>query len=1062
MNGNDFKSLTENRQNWVEANKANGFDEGITNLLTELYPDNAHFIYELLQNAEDANATEVKFELLDDELHYSHNGKDFTLEDVEGITSIGNGTKANDINKIGKFGVGFKAVFAYTTTPQIYSGQFAFEIDDLVVPNPISPMTNRDDTLMIFPFNHHTKDKQKAYHEIKVGLEKLQDNTLLFLSNIRRIDFTIDNIPYFIKRDENKEKITIINSRRGSMTHWLRFKKYLNESDKLYVSIAYRFDEEQQHLQPIDGQVSIFFPAEKEQSNLKFHIHAPFASTVARDSIKDLEENEELLKMIAQLADESLLNIRDRGLMNYRFMNVLPIDEDNLSDFYKPIQETYNTAFKKKSLLKTHNNSYQPAQVCMIAPPKTVQDLMNTNIFMEIINQVAGFAYNTNLYRRLSNLKKIYWLRPLNRKTHERARKFLLSLGVQEINSKIVSKLFNDLIEYGGDFSFLQENSDEWFMKLYIFLYRSYVRGDFYCQYEDRSRRIIKLIDGSMNESGDQCYFYDAPFSDYPIVHNKFKEDEEAYKFLEMLGTKEIEEKEKIEAELIEKYTKNFPDKETHLHDVRRWIEYFDNGGEIDFFQNYNCFLARNAQNELLWKQPAQIYIDEPVKKTGLRALIDLPDVYVIDSIYSKLDNNELKLLYHFLIQLEAKATLLIFEEKNRFYAENEYVQNNFQTLRRKVYRERESKKVDFADFYFQTGLVQKSKDDLNVSLLIWNRMRNIRPEQLIAKFKPNDKVGYVTTDSALIVELKEKYFIPDKDGNFHRPQDISQNMLPEEFVYDNRNGWLTAIGFGENVRKSQEEYKEKDRIAKEISGLSFDKLEKAKKAGVTDEDLERLIEEKEAKKLRESMSTNQGSGESAPFAQSLDDSAIITDDEKHQENIRKSNAKNTNKFTKASTSYQRQDQKPLKEIEDFLYKEYEGHCQICGDTFADKGRNVFKTKSLNVGKNRDVNRKGNSLSLCHKHHEIFNRDLHKYLFLETIQDKNLDILYIEEHFDKYDFVGKDDINTDRDAFYMLDDEDEFMRDEVYFFPIRLFGKDEYIKFTKAHIMEFIEVWNEN
>jgi hypothetical protein len=81
---------------------------------------------------------------------------------------------------------------------------------------------------------------------------------------------------------------------------------------------------------------------------------------------------------------------------------------------------------------------------------------------------------------------------------------------------------------------------------------------------------------------------------------------------------------------------------------------------------------------------------------------------------------------------------------------------------------------------------------------------------------------------------------------------------------------------------------------------------------------------------------------------------------------------------------------------------------------------------------------------------------------LETIQDKNLDILYIEEHFDKYDFVGKDDINTDRDAFYMLDDEDEFMRDEVYFFPIRLFGKDEYIKFTKAHIMEFIEVWNEN
>ena len=1062
MNGNDFKSLTENRQNWVEANKANGFDEGITNLLTELYPDNAHFIYELLQNAEDANATEVKFELLDDELHYSHNGKDFTLEDVEGITSIGNGTKANDINKIGKFGVGFKAVFAYTTTPQIYSGQFAFEIDDLVVPNPISPMTNRDDTLMIFPFDHHTKDKQKAYHEIKVGLEKLQDNTLLFLSNIRRIDFTIDNIPYFIKRDENKEKITIINSRRGSMTHWLRFKKYLNESDKLYVSIAYRFDEEQQHLQPIDGQVSIFFPAEKEQSNLKFHIHAPFASTVARDSIKDLDKNEELLKMIAQLADESLLNIRDRGLLNYRFMNVLPIDEDNLSYFYEPIQNAFIKAFKEKPLLTTRDNTFQISSVCFLPPPEEIQEFIDGDTLIEIANHIPPFI--NILQIKLSSVQKIYWLFPTQGKKDERARRFLRSLGVGEITTKVIAKLFNDLICRADNLDFLAKKSDSWFIQIYAFLYQFYLHNGFDCQ-DDKVRRIIKLIDGSMNESGDQCYFYDAPFSDFPIVHNKFKEDEEAYKFLEMLGTKEIEEKEKIEAELAEKYTKNFPDKETLLHDVRRWIEYFDNGGEIDFFQNYNCFLANNAQNELLWKQPVQIYIDEPVKKTGLRVLSDLPNVYIIDSVYSSLSYNKLDSLYRFLTHLNANIEIQIFKENGTDYFcrnMNKYVCDNLQALRRQVYGEKLTKKVDFVDYHFQTALVQKSKDDFNVSLLIWNRMRNIRPEQLKAKYKPNDKVGYVTTDSALIVELKEKYFIPDKDGNFHRPQDISQDMLPEEFVYDNRNGWLTAIGFGENVRKSQEEYKEKVRIAKEISGLSFDKLEKAKKAGVTDEDLERLIEEKEAKKLRESMSTNQGSGESAPFVQSSDDSAIIADDEKHQENVRKSNAKNTNKFTKASTSYQRQDQKPLKEIEDFLYNEYEGHCQICGDTFADKGRNVFKTKSLNVGKNRDVNRKGNSLSLCHKHHEIFNRDLHKYLFLETIQDKNLDISYVEEHFDNYDFVGKDDINTDRDAFYMLDDEDEFMRDEVYFFPIRLFGKDEYIKFTKAHIMEFIEVWNEN
>ena len=42
------------------------FDEdysGIRGIVEELYPDRAHFIYELLQNAEDAGATEASFEL---------------------------------------------------------------------------------------------------------------------------------------------------------------------------------------------------------------------------------------------------------------------------------------------------------------------------------------------------------------------------------------------------------------------------------------------------------------------------------------------------------------------------------------------------------------------------------------------------------------------------------------------------------------------------------------------------------------------------------------------------------------------------------------------------------------------------------------------------------------------------------------------------------------------------------------------------------------------------------------------------------------------------------------
>ena len=49
----DFQELKQNRSDWVDINRKNNFEQGIINLLTELYPDNAHFVYELLQNAED-------------------------------------------------------------------------------------------------------------------------------------------------------------------------------------------------------------------------------------------------------------------------------------------------------------------------------------------------------------------------------------------------------------------------------------------------------------------------------------------------------------------------------------------------------------------------------------------------------------------------------------------------------------------------------------------------------------------------------------------------------------------------------------------------------------------------------------------------------------------------------------------------------------------------------------------------------------------------------------------------------------------------------------------------
>ena len=86
-------------------------DCGIRNIVEDLYPDRVHFIYELLQNAEDKGATEACFILEKEMLVFEHNGRAFSEVDVRGITNIGNSN--NQVERIGRFGAGFKAVFAY-------------------------------------------------------------------------------------------------------------------------------------------------------------------------------------------------------------------------------------------------------------------------------------------------------------------------------------------------------------------------------------------------------------------------------------------------------------------------------------------------------------------------------------------------------------------------------------------------------------------------------------------------------------------------------------------------------------------------------------------------------------------------------------------------------------------------------------------------------------------------------------------------------------------------------------------------------------------------------------
>ncbi|XP_056139993.1 sacsin [Lampris incognitus] len=102
------------------------------------YPSEKEMLKELLQNADDAKATEIYF-IFDPRTHPSdrifddkwvpmqgpslcvYNNQPFTEDDVRGIQNLGRGTKEANPGKTGQYGIGFNSVYHITDCPSFIS-----------------------------------------------------------------------------------------------------------------------------------------------------------------------------------------------------------------------------------------------------------------------------------------------------------------------------------------------------------------------------------------------------------------------------------------------------------------------------------------------------------------------------------------------------------------------------------------------------------------------------------------------------------------------------------------------------------------------------------------------------------------------------------------------------------------------------------------------------------------------------------------------------------------------------------------------------------------------------
>lgn len=405
---------------------------GIKNSVVEKYSDQAHFIYELLQNADDAKATTARFVLESNRLIFAHNGtRHFSvsdpakededsasghLGDINAITSIANSNKTEA--SIGKFGVGFKAVFQYTSTPHIYDPEFRFRIDRFIVPTLIdSDFSGRkkDETLFVFPFDHPERKAEEAYGDISDKLRNLSF-PLLFLSGLKEIEFEFGNViglygknieKIFTTSDTIAERICLTQNAGDELYDeklWL-FSR-LDDCQRRY-SVGFFMDSDGR-LRPVNEPAFCFFPT-KEITGLNFIIHAPFLLTDSREGIRaGVAHNDKMIQRLSELAADSFEHLRDIGeetsvrLIEDNIVTIIPVDKEKFSEpsdkrkiSFLPFYQTIKEKFEKADLLPSTEGYISSKDAYWAAVPQLPQLFSNSQLADIADNENAHWVFTT-------------------------------------------------------------------------------------------------------------------------------------------------------------------------------------------------------------------------------------------------------------------------------------------------------------------------------------------------------------------------------------------------------------------------------------------------------------------------------------------------------------------------------------------------------------------------------------------------------------------------------------------------------------------------------------------
>lgn len=801
-------------------------------LLADRYDDRTHFIFELLQNAEDALARRsdgsckrsVRFHVTHDKLTVSHFGKPFDEADVRGICGIAESTK--ELTAIGRFGIGFKSVYAFTERPEVHSGKEDFVIESFVWPAAASSAArDSDETIIAIPLKANDATDRA---EITAGLKRLGAGALLFLRQIEEIEWSVEDRPsglYLRSQPENLgngvRRVAVIGQEEGAPEieeTWLLFSKPVDTGDGVdvgHVEIAFSIlrDKEstRERIEPITrSPLVVFFPTVLE-THLGFLAQGPYRTTPSRDNVPRHDEwNQHCVHETARLLVDTLRWLRDHDLLDTCALRSLPLDRTKFGDgaMFAPLFEATRQALTTEPLLPRFGGGHISARCARLARTQELRELLNPTQLAALFGADEDLSWLSGdiSYDRTPELRQ-YLMRELQ--------------IAETTPEAILSRL---------DAGFLEVQTDEWVLRLYGFL-----NGQPSLWSRAVALPLIRLTDGThvkpQDDGQPQAFLPSEIETGFPTVRKSVSSTLEALAFLRAVGLEEPDAVDDVVQNILPKYR----DDEVHVDnteyaaDIRRILTAFetDSKGQreklLTALRQTRFVMAVDAGDASgCFSVPGVLYLATDRLKN---LFAGVPGVLLVDDRIPCLRGEDVREL------LEAcgvardlrpvEDTSLPWEERR--------------TLREKAGHAETSGQKDRIVDWMLVGLrdllYSLAKLDIEgrrtKAMLLWEELAHLEERRGKSVYTGEYTWTHYGTyrtpfDAAFVRMLNETQWIPDPDGNLKRPQQVLFDSL----------GWkqgpflLSKIRFRPPII---------DQLARE-AGIEPGVLDLLKKLGVTSE----------------------------------------------------------------------------------------------------------------------------------------------------------------------------------------------------------------------------------